>query len=251
MKRLFIYVEGLTEMFFVDRMLRHHLHAHGVKVERPLPAKRDFAPDGPRGGFINWPAMEADLRDWFADRPDTDMTEARFTTLLDLYALPSAVPGYPGLRAATTPAHVTAVEAAIRAQLNEPRFFPYLQRHEFEALLLAHPPAFSSIFPGSAAGVAALEAAIAGIEPEDINHGRATHPAARINAAIPDYYELKASHGFWVAAEVGLDRMRARCPRFRGWLEQWGSVGSGLSPASRHQNITGNRSAPDLPDGPR
>jgi hypothetical protein len=100
-----------------------------------------------------------------------------------------------------------------------------LQRHEFEALLLAHPSALAKIFPGSATTVATLEASIAGLNPEDINHGRNTHPAARISAAIPGYDDLKASHAFWVAAEVGLERMRNRCPRFRAWLEQWEAWG--------------------------
>ena len=218
MKKLFIYVEGPTEQIFVDRILRHHFAVRGVKVERPLLAKRDFDPDSLRGGFINWPAMEADMRDWFADHSDP---EVRFTTLLDLYALPRQVPGYPGLRAATTDAHVTAIEAAIHAQLGEPRFFPYLQRHEFEALLLAHPASLAVIFPDSASAVATLEADIVGQNPEDINHGRATHPAARISNAIPDYDDLKASHAFWVASDVGLERMRQSCPRFCTWLEQW------------------------------
>lgn len=225
MKLLFIYVEGMTEEIFVERILRPHLQHHGVMVERPLLAKKDFEPNGPRGGFTNWPAMEADMRDWFNDHPDTATREARFTTLLDLYALPKEVPGYSGLRAATTEADVAAIETAIAAQLAHPRFFPYLQRHEFEALLLAHPAALTVIFPSAGAGIATLEAAIVGIEPEDINHGRTTHPAARIMAAIPDYYELKASNAYWIAAEVTLERMRTHCPRFRAWLEQWEAWG--------------------------
>ena len=120
---------------------------------------------------------------------------------------------------------MTAIEAAIQAQLGEPRFFPYLQRHEFEALLLVHPASLVVIFPGSAAGIAILEANIAGQNPEEINHGNTTHPAARISAAIPDYDELKASHAFWVASDVGLERMRHGCPRFRAWLEQWEAWG--------------------------
>src|SRR4051812_23265973 len=105
MKQLFIYIERTTQGFFVHPVIRDHLRLHGVHVGRPLLAKRDFDPAGQRGGFINWPAMEADLRDWFAGHPDTGQVEARFTTLLDLYAMPPAVPGYPGLRAATTAAH--------------------------------------------------------------------------------------------------------------------------------------------------
>jgi hypothetical protein len=53
MKKLFIYVEGMTEEIFVERILRHHLTHHGVRVERPLAAKKDFDPEGPRGGFTN------------------------------------------------------------------------------------------------------------------------------------------------------------------------------------------------------
>jgi hypothetical protein len=222
-KSLFVYVEGTTEEIFVERLLRHHLAAYGVKVERPLLAKKDFDPDGPRGGFTNWPAMEADLRDWFAEFPDP---QARFTTLLDLYAMPAEVPGYPGRGAATTANDVAAVETAINTQMREPRFSAYLQRHEFEALLLTHPPAFARIFPGSAEAIGTLEQEITCfLSPEDINHGRQTHPAARIKNAIPDYYDLKASHAYWVAAEIPLEMIRARCPRFNAWLEKWESWG--------------------------
>lgn len=221
MKRLYIYVEGLTEEIFVERMLRPHLALHGVKVERPLTAKKDFAPDGPRGGFTNWPAMEADMHDWFAAHPDRAGSPAQFTSILDLYALPAEVPGYQGRGAATTEAAITAIEYAIAGRLNEPRFLPYLQRHEFEALLLSHPPALAEIFPESAAAVTDLEASIAGMPPEEINHGRATHPAARIMNAIPNYYELKASNAFWVASSIGLDVIRSKCTRFNTWLTQW------------------------------
>jgi hypothetical protein len=225
MKRLFIYVEGLTEEIFVERLLRNHLGHHGVKVERPLQAKKDFDPEGPRGGFTNWPAMEADMLDWFADHPNTVIDECRFTTLLDLYALPPKVPGYPGRGVASTEEDVASIESTIAQKLGEARFTPYLQRHEFEALLLAHPPALTSIFPESAKAIQTLAADIDGQNPEDINHGKTTHPAARIKDAIPDYYELKASNAYWVAAEIGIHTIRSRCPRFSTWLKRWESWG--------------------------
>jgi hypothetical protein len=221
MKRLFIYVEGLTEEFFVDRLLRNHLHMFGVKVENALQAKKDFTPDGPRGGFTNWAAMEQDMSDWFAMNPDKPLAPAKFTSLLDLYALPAEVPGFQGRGAATTSADVDALEAVIATRFNEPRFEPYLQRHEFEALLLTDPKALAYIFPYSAAEVAILEANVAGIAPEDINHGRTTHPAARIMSAIPNYYLLKASNAFSVASHIGLDAIRGKCPRFDAWLSRW------------------------------
>jgi hypothetical protein len=169
--------------------------------------------------------MEADLRDWFADHPDSDIDDCRFTTLLDLYALPSGVPGYPGRAVASTDADVAAIESAMANQLGEARFTPYLQRHEFEALLLSRPSALAAIFPGCANAIQTLSGDIGGQNPEDINHGKATHPAARIQGAIPKYYELKASNAYWVAAEIGLDTIRSRCPRFNAWLTGWESWG--------------------------
>ena len=81
--------------------------------------------------------------------------------------------------------------------------------------------ALAQIFLGSALSLAAFEAASACQNPVDTGRGRNRPPAAHANAAVPDYYELKASKAFWVAARIGLDVMRARCPRSHAWIEKW------------------------------
>ena len=224
-KRLRVYVEGATEEFFVNRILRNHLAQHGVTVERPILAATSVVPSGPRGGFVNWAAVEADLRTLFTtdSRPDT-----RFTTMLDIYAIPAAMPGYPGPSSGTRSAvEVDAIQAAWTAHFGEPRFVPYLQRHEFEALVLAHPPALRAVFPHYASALTTLEQSIAAIPNlEDINDGPTTHPSARLNSAIPTYDPLKASNGLFVLLEAGLANVRPRCPRFDAWLVQWEQWGA-------------------------
>ena len=42
-KRLLVYVEGETEEFLVNRVLRNHFLAHGVKMERPILAAKPGA----------------------------------------------------------------------------------------------------------------------------------------------------------------------------------------------------------------
>jgi hypothetical protein len=224
-KRLRVYVEGATEELFVNRLLRNHLAQSGVVVERPILAATSMLPTGQRGGFINWTAVEADLRILFSTDPSPDV---RFTTMLDTYAMPVAVPGHPGLSPGSrTAAEVDAIQSAWAAHFGEPRFVPYLQRHEFEALVLAHPPALHALFPQYAAALTALEQSIAAISnPEDINDGPTTHPSARLSMAIPTYEPLKASNGLFVLLEAGLANVRTRCPRFDAWLtrwEQWGA----------------------------
>jgi hypothetical protein len=218
-------VEGATEEFFVNRILRNHLAQSGVIVERPIVAATSLLPSGQRGGFVNWRAVEADLRTLFASDPSPDV---RFTTMLDIYAMPAAIPGYPGSPSgARTAAEVDAIQSAWVAHFGESRFVPYFQRHEFEALVLAHPPALHAVFPKYASALTALEMSLAAIpNMEDVNDGPITHPSARLNAAIPTYEPLKASNGLFVLQEAGLPNVRPRCPRFDAWLARWEKWGA-------------------------
>jgi hypothetical protein len=219
-KRLSLYVEGRTEELFVNRILRNHLRSFGVQVERPVLAITRPGPEERRGGFVNWEAVEADLRTLFVARSEPDL---RFSTLLDLYALPENVPGYPGPPTGRRAgADVDAIEAAWAKHFDEPRFVPYLQRHEFEALVIAHPPALDAVAP---AHVATLRTVIHptanATSAEDVNDGRATHPSALLSRAIPDYKARKPDYALFTLLEAGLDRVRARCPRLNAWLEKW------------------------------
>lgn len=224
MKRLIIYCEGQTEEIIVERLLRNHLSHHGIKVERPILAATSFDPWGQRGGFVNWDAIEFDLRQEFF--LDTD-TNVRFTTLLDAYAMPDKVLRLAGFTSpVTTEADITSVEQAMEAVFSEPRFRAYLQRHELEALLLADIDALERVFHRHRPGIQQLRADIAAFtNAEDINHGPVTHPSARLASAIAGYEDLKASNAYFVLAEAGLEAARAKCPRFNSWLahwEQWG-----------------------------
>ncbi len=220
-KRLLVYVEGESEEFFVNRVLRNYLLVHRVHIERPILAAK---PGGLRGGFVSWPAVEADLRTIFAQDSDPNL---RFTTFLDVYALPTDVPGYtPATAQSRTAAEVDAIESAWATHFGEPRFAPYLQRHEFEALVLAYPPALRAIFPDQALALTTLEMSITTFaSAEEINGGSTTHPSTRLEQAIPIYGPLKASNGLFVIQEAGLDHIRLRCPRFDAWLKRWEAWG--------------------------
>lgn len=224
-KRLIIYCEGQTEEMIVNRLLRPHLGLHGIKVERPILAATALDPDGQRGGFVNWRAISFDLRTEFQADPDPNL---RFTTLLDTYAMPPAVLALAGFSAPVSAvADIVAVESAIEAVFQEPRFKAYLQRHELEAVLLADMSAVESVFHRHRPAIQQLGIDIAAYtNPEEINHGATTHPSARLANAIPGYADLKASNAYFVLAEAGLDTARAKCPRFDAWLRHWETWGA-------------------------
>lgn len=224
-RRLVIYCEGQTEEMVVERLLRPHLLTYGVYIEPPVLAATSLDPFGQRGGFVNWDAIRFDLQQMFASDSDPNI---RFTTLLDVYAMPTNVLNLAGFRLPVTLiSDVEALEKAIEGAFNESRFKAYLQRHEFEALLLADVDALERVFHRHKPGLQQLRIAIAGFaDAEDINHGASTHPSARLAAAVAGYEDLKASNAYFVLAEAGLARARVKCPRFDAWLTHWETWGA-------------------------
>jgi len=223
-KRLFIYCEGQTEEMIVERLIRNHLAPHGVKVERPELCATSLDPHGQRGGFVNWDAIEFDLKQTFVGDSDPNL---RFTTLLDVYRMPPKLLAMAGFsNPVGHPSDVEAVEKAIEGVFSEPRLKAYLQRHELEALLLADIDSLERVFHRDTAGLQSMRTDIAGFgNAEDINHGPTTHPSARLVSAVAGYENLKASNAYFVLAEAGLDTIRVKCPRFDAWLKHWETWG--------------------------
>ena len=119
----------------------------------------------------------------------------------------------------------TEVARRIRHGWDARRVVPYVQRHEFEGLLFSNVEAFAgqNDFPNGC--VDALRAIRARFEtPEEVNDHPQTAPSKRIKGVIPMYN--KRFHGPVLAEEIGLDTIRAECPRFRAWMTRLESLGT-------------------------
>lgn len=205
--RLHLLVEGQSEEAFVRRVLAEHLRGRVELRVRLLTTK------GGRGGVSSYSRIRRDLLGWFREEPGHD---CRFTTLLDAYGLPGDFPNQTAARRLADPyARVLLLESAFAEDLGEPRFLPYLQLHEFEALLLSHPAEFLGMYPGHAEAVKRLERTCKDAGgPERINFD--TPPSRRIRDCIPGY--RKVASAAQIAEAVGLERMRSRCLHFSEWL---------------------------------
>lgn len=197
MIRLAISVEGETEEEFVKQALADYLRPSGVE---PIPYLLM--------GNVSVPRLSGEMARLL---PDHDAV----TSLVDFY-------GFQGKNRGESAEELEGrVLIAIRSN---PRIMPaslpvkpYVQRHEFEGLLFSDVETFE-VLPNVLN--AALER-LRGIRecfttPEDINDSSLTAPSKRISEAIPGY--SKRVHGPLLAEEIGLDRMRAECPRFNDWL---------------------------------
>jgi hypothetical protein len=212
--RLYITTEGQSERKFADDVLRPHLAAFSIDVKtRVVLINRKL---GKRGGILDFDRIQGDLQRLM--REDSQ-PEARFTTMIDLYALPPEFPGWAEARQKTEPKErVAALEAAFQAKLGDSRFLPYIQLHEFEALLYCDLSQLQQRITDSERAFAALAREVQGMEPEEINEGVTTVPSKRIINHVPIYDRLKVSVGAPAAAAIGLPGLRARCPHFNEWV---------------------------------
>jgi hypothetical protein len=219
MTRLIVVVEGQSEEVFVRDLLAPHLVPFGVYASATIVGKLIAQRRGHRhrggGHFQHWHRdIERLLK---GDRSP----ELRVTTLFDLYGLPSDFPGVDTHGDdLDTERRCDVLQASLGAVFEDRRLIPYIQRHEFEALVLASLPALRGLLdaPDDLDGLEVLEREISGRCPEDINDGTQSAPSKRLQKHVPGY--SKTLHGPQAASDTGLISIRTDCPRFHSWLCQ-------------------------------
>jgi hypothetical protein len=215
-------VEGQSEEIFVKHTLTPFLAERGVYVQPPvvLWTKRIPSGGGFRGGVSNWNQIRKNLQ------PLTYDTDAWVTTLLDFYGLPEDFPGYQDALGAGHPRdRVVALQARFESEIGHPRFIPFLALHEFEAWVFCSPETVAEHFGRANLADEVCKAVQGAGEPELINHGKETHPKARLLGMGSGYKET--SDGPTLMSKIGIPAIRSACPHFSRWLDRIEMLGQG------------------------
>lgn len=144
-----------------------------------------------------------------------------FTTMIDLYAIASDFPGLAEseFMGQNPFERVEFLEQRFAEDINDRRFIPYIQLHEYEAYLFSDPTCFEYLGAGNTKGVETLQTIASQYNtPELINDGEQTAPSKRIVAQFPDYGKAKSTFGPQLAEKIGLQVIRSNCLHFHGWL---------------------------------
>lgn len=112
---------------------------------------------------------------------------------------------------------VEEMEQCIKDDIKDVRFIPYIQLHEFEALLFASNEGFNSFFD-EIQKEKAQQIINSYDNPEDINTTPEGAPSKRILAIKEDYD--KVLEGNLIALEIGFSKIMEKCTRFRTWIEK-------------------------------
>ena len=228
--RLNFIVEGQTEEAFVRRILCPHLAKSFVwtKVRCVMTSRHRGIKH--RGGIGKYAQARRDVTNWMSEDRNSDV---RFTTMFDLYGLPTDFPGYENASRAGDPyERIGILEDALKEDFSDIRFIPYLQLHEFEALLLADPRKLEVQFPDRKEEICRLIETVASFEsPELVNDRKDAAPSKRIIREIPEYDGMKVSAGPVVAGAIGLENLRLKCRHFGEWLGKLEALSDGRKTA--------------------
>lgn len=230
MVRLHVFAEGQTEQTYADTVLKPHLALHDVQMSKPIliaHAKKKGRVH--RGGGRNYLPMKNDIKRFFKQHRKPDVF---VTTMIDLYAIHS---DFPGLEDAKKLRHspeerVKCLECHFAADIDNPRFIPYIQLHEFEALLFTDPRSFAYYYDACQRQIASLEDIAAKYStPEMINDGQHSAPSKQIIKQFPEYERSKAVDGPQLAESIGLSNIRAQCKHFDAWVSRLEMLGENAS----------------------
>ncbi len=213
-------VEGETEQTFVRDQLAAHLGSLGIAIWAVLPGR-----DRRRGGVKKWEVAKRDIV--------YTLRERRFcTTMFDYYAMPTDWPGRVDSSRLPWNERADHVERQLHEQISkemgdsfDPRFFiPYVQLHEFEALVFSDVEKLASVVaPLRDRDIAGLAAQFKKVVeeagfPEAINDSSETCPSRRITSVEQAY--KKRLHGPIVTNRIGLETIRRECRHFDSWVKR-------------------------------
>lgn len=222
-KIIHVLCEGPTEQGFVNEVLRPYLIGNGVTSVKSVIVSTNKKLNA-QGGMASYSHARTDLNLLRLSNPNSKFESHIFTTMFDFYALPNDFPGYEEASSIIEPyAHVNALEQSFADDINDSRFVPYIQLHEFEALVFCGIDHLVKIYPKCKRSCEKLATTLQKTgNPELIDNGPTTAPSKRIIKAIEGekkYKYNKPTTGKSVTKEIGIDELRAKCSHFNEWIE--------------------------------
>ena len=215
---IYIVVEGQTERTFVRDVLAPYMAVKGIYLYPALIGK-----PGHKGGNIHFDRVKNDIGNFLRQRKDTYIL-----TMFDYFRIDSDWPGKQEVRhrignraVLSAISKAEMLETATRQKIGESfgydserRFIPYIEMHEFEALLFSDADILAE---NTDIDISYLIRILEEYNnPEEINDDPAKAPSKRLETLNNGY--RKVAMGKTVSEAIGIQAIRRQCPHFDNWL---------------------------------
>ncbi|SIT11971.1 DUF4276 family protein [Belliella pelovolcani] len=213
MRGIYIICEGQTEEEFVNGILRPFFNTYQIYDVRPILMTTS---KGHKGGDVKYDRLKFNI-----DKLLKSETDILVTTFIDFFRLKNDFPKYEDAQAIQNKIHkADCLELALADAINNPRFIPYIQLHEFEGLLFAAKDGFEFLPDLKQSNLNSLLLAVEEKEnPEELNDGELTAPSKRLEQLIPGFDKNKPFYGGLIAEVNTINPVLDRCLRFNNWVE--------------------------------
>jgi len=220
MSKVIAVVEGPTEQTFIREVLAPWLW----NISRVELVASPAGKPGKKGGN-NYEKAKRDIINHLNNPYFTHVT-----TLFDYYGMSPRWPGRSEARTKTHARKPITIEKAMRDDVHSEvgddvilRFVPYVQMHEFEALLFSETSALPEVMRNERSKEQLDAIRVEFATPEEINDSPVTAPSKRIEGIYPFY--RKPLHGVLAAKRITIEVMIDECPHFKEWIETLGMLG--------------------------
>ncbi|GHT29324.1 hypothetical protein AGMMS49574_05760 [Bacteroidia bacterium] len=214
--------EGPTEDRFANHVLKSYLKDFNIVVKTTIlftSKKKNI-----RGGMLSYKQAKNDLELLIKQHSKKTYETHYYTTMFDLYALPDNFPNYKvANKIADCYKKVEKLEEEFAKDINSAKFIPYIQLHEFEALVFCGLEHLLVDYPDMTKQVENLKKIVASYSnnTEKINNNPATAPSKRIIKEFEKFHHYdKPKSGEFVTDKVGIEALKDKCPHFKEWIEK-------------------------------
>ncbi len=222
MIRCYVVCEGQTEETFIRNVIAPILAPQQIYLIARLISTSKKS----KGGALTYERVKN-----FIIKTLKEKNNPFVTTFFDLYALDNQFPNYSeSQKKADVYAKVESLEQAFKEDIVQenssfaPRFLPYIQPYEFEALLFSDISKLTKVdaeWSKLTKNLKELQSVRDNVEtPEHINDGYDTKPSARLEKLLSNPNYTKTYHGKLAIEAIGIDKLMAECVHFSKWYNQ-------------------------------
>jgi hypothetical protein len=217
-----ILCEGQTEERFVNDVLKSYLKNFDIVV-KPI-ILQTSKKKKTKGGMFSYTQAKNDLELLFKQHAKKIFEEHYYTTMFDLYALPDDFPGYSDAKKLSDCyKEVEILEQSFAREISFYKFIPYIQLHEFEALVFCGLEHLLIDYPDMGSQVKNLQKVVGqhANNTEKINNSPETAPSKRIIKEFESKHHYdKPKSGAFVTGKVGIEVLKSKCIHFKEWIEK-------------------------------
>ncbi len=224
--QIYIIVEGQTEQTFIKDVLTPYMATRSLYLFPVIIGK-----PGHKGGDIRFERAKPDIERFLNQRKDTYVS-----TMFDYFRINEDWPGFKDVKnqkekgvnySADQKAEV--LEKAMKKEIVNSfsnadtihRFIPYIQMHEFEALLFTNAGILAEKTNTKVSSIQEILQLYNDL-PEEINEDPQKAPSKRLEKLIHGY--RKVFYGKVISETITIDTICKKCPHFNNWLTHFESL---------------------------